>query len=251
MKLFSLLEAPKTPPERTMRFYPGNSYPGDFVISSQGLTSLVGVVPGHIVGSFRCNHNNLETLEDGPLKVDKDYNCSNNKLTSLRFAVTSAHNFDCATNLLTSLEDSPLREISGRFDCGSNKLTSLIGAPRIRGSFHCIHNLLSSLEGLDAIEVDNFFCDGNLLTSLKDIHLHIKSVGSMVSFAGNPIKSHILGLLKIKNLINVKFTNMDNGKMHALQTIINKHLRARRPSPDIFACQEELEEAGYEEYAKL
>ena len=43
----------------------------------------------------------------------------------------------------------------------------------------------------------------------------------------------------------LKFVGLDNEKV---ENIINKHLKGER---DVFACQEELIEAGYEEYAQL
>jgi len=62
-----------------------------------------------------------------------------------------------------------------------------------------------------------------------------------MNFEDNPIKSSVLGLVKIKGLTNVIF---DNKK---LEKIMNKYL----PLGDIFDCQEELIEAGLEEFAEL
>ena len=51
-------------------------------------------------------------------------------------------NFDCFSNQLTSLEGAPL-EVMGGFWCSLNKLTSLQGAPStVGGPFMC--NLLDS-----------------------------------------------------------------------------------------------------------
>jgi hypothetical protein len=58
----------------------------------------------------------------------------------------------------------------------------------------------------------------------------------------NPITSHILGVLLIEGC---ELIILDYPKVH---NIINKHLKGDR---DVFACQEELIEAGFDEYAKL
>ena len=60
-------------------------------------------------------------------------------------------------------------------------------------------------------------------------------------FTNNPIESHVLGLLKIKGLQEVRLDDIQ------LTKIINKYL----PLGDLLDCQEELIEAGYEEFAQL
>ena len=67
-------------------------------------------------------------------------------------------------------------------------------------------------------------------------------MGGKADFEKNPITSCVLGLLLIDGLRGVWF---DNGK---LEIIMNKHLAGDR---DVFACQEELIEAGFDEYAQL
>jgi len=62
-----------------------------------------------------------------------------------------------------------------------------------------------------------------------------------MDFSFNPIKSSVLGLVKIKGLTEVMFVNKK------LEKIMNKYL----PLGDIFDCQEELIEAGLEEFAEL
>lgn len=128
--------------------------------------------------------------------------------------------FNCVECGLTSLEGAPI-STGGYFDCGSNLLTSLEHAPKkIGAAFRCSHNKL---------------------TSLHNIHKQIESIDGMFHADHNPIKSHVLGLLKIKKL---DWVNMDNIKV---MDIINKYL----PEGDIVACQQELIEAGLDEYAQL
>jgi hypothetical protein len=171
-----------------------------------------------------------------------DFFCSHNRLTSLRGAPTNvSDDFYCTHNFLTSLEGAP-HFVGGVFDCNSNELTTLKGAPTSVGCFYCSCNKLTSLEGAPQRIMQAFSCTDNKVTSLKGIHKHIKYVGTYMNLRGNPIKSHVLGLLKIDGLQEVF---LDKKKV---QDIINKHLKGDR---DIFACQEELIEAGYPEYAQL
>lgn len=79
------------------------------------------------------------------------------------------------------------------------------------------------------------------LGSLQDINKIFVEIDGMLCLRYNPIKSHVLGLIKIKKLQGVV---MDN---KVAEGIINKHL----PEGDIFSCQEELIDAGLEDYAQL
>ena len=132
-------------------------------------------------------------------------------------------NWKCSRNELYTLglENIPSR-ISGYFYCSVNKLTSLEGAP-------------SSIGG----DLD---CFSNCLSSLHNIHKQIKHIGGYADFRKNPITSCVLGLLLINGLTDIFLDNKN------VQSIINKHLKGDR---DIFACQEELIENGFDEYAQL
>jgi hypothetical protein len=106
--------------------------------------------------------------------------------------------------------------------CNDNELTSLVGAPNKIGK--------------------GFSCIRNKLTSLKDIHKHISFIGSTAEFNGNPIQSHILGLLKIKGLESVVLDNK------VAERIINRELAGNR---SILSAIHDLTEAGFEELAQL
>lgn len=103
-------------------------------------------------------------------------------------------------------------------------------------------NNLSTLEGISPRVGHNLWAARNNLTSLHNIHLQLKYVGISIGLRHNPIKSHVLGLLMIDGL---RAVYLDNNNV---QNIINKHLLGDR---DIFACQEELIEAGFEDFAQL
>ena len=100
----------------------------------------------------------LTSLPDGiPREVTKNFNCNNNKLTSL--------------------EGAP-QLVGGDFWCNKNELTSLEGAPQsVDGVFWCNNNELTSLK--------------------REEIQHIKKIGAGFMCADNPIRSHILGLMMI------------------------------------------------------
>jgi hypothetical protein len=171
------------------------------------------------------------------------------KLTEQEERNLVSYNFDNVHNgcinvsfkNLTSLEGAP-KEVGGNFFCSFNQLTSLKDAPsKVGGSFSCLYNQLTSLEGAPEEINGAFNCHDNKLTSLKDIHKQIKKIDGIFFANTNPIKSHILGLLLIKGITKVKLDNKE------VEDIINKYLGIG----DIFSAQEELIDAGLEEYAKL
>ena len=186
------------------------------------LTVDLGQQPENYEGDFYCYDNDLTSLEDCPQKV--------------------GGNFSCSSNQLTSLEGGP-QEVGGDFNCYHNQLTSLEGGPQeVGGNFWCYHNQLTSLEGGPQKVGKDFDCSNNELTNLKDIHKHIKFIGHSASFLENPIESHVVGLLLIKGLTRIYLDN------EQVRHILNKHLSNGR---DVFACIDELEGAGFPEFAKI
>ena len=79
--------------------------------------------------------------DDGTLDVDGNVNLDFKKLKELPFKFGKVNgDFYCSNNNLTSLEGAP-REVGGEFSCSNNNLTSLEGAPiKVGGSFYCSYN---------------------------------------------------------------------------------------------------------------
>ena len=149
---------------------------------------------------------------------------------------------NCDNNKLTSLQGAP-QSVSGYFSCYGNKLTSLQGATQsVAGDFFCSNNKLTSLQGAPQSVGGDFYCGNNKLTSLHDIHKQIKSIKGTFYCDDDKIKSHILGLLLIKDL-----KELDGIK--EVENIINKHLVAG--DHDVHMCQEDLIQAGFPEMARL
>lgn len=192
--------------------------------------------------NFYCDRRQLASLIGVPKTIARTFNCEHNLLTSLTGAPEFVgESFECEYNKLKTLKGAP-GTCNADFLCSDNKLTSLEGAPRhVVRDLKCLRNNLVSLEGAPSYIGGNLLCEDNDLTSLHDVHKHVPYIAGALDLTGNRIRSHILGLLKIKKLQQVFF---DDKK---LQEIINKHL----PEGDIFKCQQELIDSGYEKCAQL
>lgn len=139
--------------------------------------------------------------------------------------------------------------VHGFFDCDDNHLTSLKGCPRFVGEyFSCQSNKIDSLEHSPRIvSQGNYWCNGNEITSLVGISDLIKfSQGSFVTDF-KKITQGGLGLLLIEGLTHVGEPG-DVDELTQQWKIIQKYLG----QPDnIFACQAELLDAGFEEFTEL
>lgn len=124
--------------------------------------------------SFSMANKNLAVIPFN-FRSARIFDCSDNKLTSLKGAPKYAESFYCQGNKLTSLKGGP-EEVEIVFACSRNKLTSLEGAPvKVGGSFYCDFNELTSLEGAPESIGGDFYCQNNKnLTSLKGAPLHTK-----------------------------------------------------------------------------
>ncbi|MEO6303927.1 MAG: hypothetical protein ABIP51_12225, partial [Bacteroidia bacterium] len=117
---------------------------------------------GTVTGNFNCSNNKLTSLKGCPTSVGGNFVCFNNKLTSLEGCPVSVGNvFVCSNNKLTSLKGCPT-SVGGYFNCSYNKLTSLEGCPTsVGGSFNCSSNDLISLQGCPTSVRGNFVCSNN------------------------------------------------------------------------------------------
>lgn len=76
-------------------------------------------------GDFICSYNNLTSLKGCPREVGRDFYCCNNNLTSFEYCPTKVGNdFDCAHNQLISFKGCP-KKVGGSFYCMDNQFTSL------------------------------------------------------------------------------------------------------------------------------
>ena len=214
---------------RLLRYYFATT--GKITISDEGLVSCNGYVIlrqgtkherlpvafDRVDGNFHCTNNYLTTLEGAPNSVSGDFACYNNQLTFLKHAPNSVGgDFYCGSNDLTTLEGAP-KSVIGMFDCGFNRLTTLEGAPNsVGGDFLCTLNQLTTLEGMPAVQ-------GTLYLSY----------------------SPTLPLLRCLLAKKVVTTKPENS---TVQDILNQY--AGQGEAGAFECGAELATAGYKENAR-
>lgn len=145
------------------------------------------------------------------------------------------------------------------FSISGNELTTLKGCPVIvTKNFYAEDNKLTSLEYAPKLIGGDASFAGNPITSLHDIHKHIKEIHGEIKFASGwnktcPIKSSVLGLLKIVGLKGIALTSniADDKSLKEVEKILNKYLPNTLGNAAVYKCQEELIDAGFEEYAQL
>jgi len=159
---------------------------GDADINEKKLKTIP-IKFGKIDGNFSCHNNNLTSLQGAPASVGGGFDCRYNNLTSLQGAPASVGGgFDCRYNNLTSLQGAPA-SVGGGFYCSSNNLTSLQGAPAsVGGGFYCSSNNLTSLQGAPESVGEDFNCYNNKLTSLQGAP---ESVGGYFACYNNNLTS--------------------------------------------------------------
>jgi hypothetical protein len=111
--------------------------PNGLHIDKAGLTELPDL-SGVLVGSFNCSGNKLTSLKGAPHIFNGSFNCSD--------------------NLLLSLDGSP-GSVAGHFLCEGNGLISIAGGPRhVSGNFLCSRNPLAPQALRHAPESFKYFC---------------------------------------------------------------------------------------------
>ena len=107
--------------ERLIKNYIRNGNKGNLKLSDMELTELPIILKN--------------------IDIEGNFNCANNKLTSLINAPKYIGGyFSCANNKLTSLNGCP-KYVGEHFNCSDNNLTSLDGCPKyVGGDFHIMNN---------------------------------------------------------------------------------------------------------------
>lgn len=161
-----------------------------------------------------------------------------------------AGDFDCSKMGLTSLEGAP-KIINGYFKCIDNPLKSFIGAPeKVNGDFYIGGKTRISLEGITRHINGDFVLrtiSGDFgITSLHNVQKHFDTINGQFYFRNTNLKSHVLGLLLIPGITCVYLFN------RIAQDIMNSHLPNKNLNRNVvIECQNELIDAGFEEFAQL
>jgi hypothetical protein len=108
--------------ERMISLYIRNGSKGNLVLRLMNLTELPAILKDITVGAdFDCSNNKLTSLINAPKYVDGTFYCHYNNLTSLKGLKETVinENFYCTDNKLTSLEGAP-KTVNGHFFCYQN-----------------------------------------------------------------------------------------------------------------------------------
>ena len=127
---------------------------GSVILSSELLT-IIPLKFGTVTRDFDCYNNKLTSLEGSPKSVGGDFECSGNKLTSLEYVPES---------------------VGGDFNCHSNQLTSLEGLPEIVGYINCRHNQIKDFRGVPEFFEGYFYCEGNPIEEIYTLFLQEDSI---------------------------------------------------------------------------
>jgi hypothetical protein len=196
----------------------------------------------------------LTTLEGCPDTVGL-LSASCTRLTSLKGISTHADSIsliDCAN--LTSLEGLP-RELNYLNISGCTSLTSLEGCPEwiysIMFAYRCVglKNLKggpSRIGGHTAKSVSNCALVLEDCTGLTSLDGHPTYFGKDSSLCLSRCKSLPRGVLDFLHIIGLKRVEISNG---GVQKILNKFLPLPASNARTLACQSELIDEGFEEYA--
>ena len=188
---------------------------------------------------------------------------------------TAQHSFTACNLGLTSLEGSP--EIIGDdFEVSGNRIASLKGAPvQIYHAAYFSSNKIRSLKGCPTLvkntlalndnEIEDvtdgerisvgkhLFLSNNKIKSLVGISNSFERINGFLKISGNPIEEGGVELLLIPGLTDVDFTDSKSGldDFRQLEIILNKYLKQKKGDSVIYDAQQELIDAGLEEFAIL
>ncbi len=95
-------------------------------------------------GDLDINNKYITSLEGCYKKVNGNFRCANNKITSFEFCPEVNGYFNCSINRIKSFKFCP--EIKGNFYCHDNEITSFEFCPEVNGNFYCYDNKIKSFE---------------------------------------------------------------------------------------------------------
>ncbi len=84
----------------------------------------------YVFGSFYCHNNQLQNLKNSPLHVENTFDCSYNKLKSLRYGPKTVGDYICNNNVIESFFGIS-KKINGHFFCYENNLKNFNHFPEV------------------------------------------------------------------------------------------------------------------------
>lgn len=161
---------------------------------------------------------------------------------------------------ISDLGNLKLRSIFSRFgndylDLSGAGLTSLKGCPKnIEGKLFLNNNDLTLDNAPHGITVNDSV---NLsynprLTSLHNIHKVFTRIGNTLVITPSKVKSHVLGILMIKDLKNLDFNDdISTTEISTRWRMIIERFLPNPTNENIYECQNCLLELNLDEYAQL
>jgi hypothetical protein len=198
----------------------------------------------------------LTSLKGFPKKVAGDISLQNLKSLESLEGIGVADSLSLGTLKIKNFEGIKQKSLK-RLTVSYCRLDSLEGLPEKIQRLYLGYCSLKSFKGFPEV-VDNFTMTGKLYgdnskISFSKINEYIHSAKEIVfdTINADP-DSGVLGFLKIKQLSTVTFipTYENSDSYESLDKAI-KIVNTYLPLGDIFACQEELIEAGLEKHAKM
>ncbi len=143
--------------------------------------------------------------EDLTVDVHGNVSLYNKKLKSIDIQFNKIKGgFNCSGNKLTSLKGCP-KEVIEFFNCQDNELISLEGCPKeVGGFFYCQRNELTNLDFLPEKVDRNFWCDGNQrlgdlqeITDLNQIKIIVNKEKLELLLKDKLVNKELISKLKI------------------------------------------------------
>jgi hypothetical protein len=184
---------------------------GNFNISRLRLKSLEGC-PTDVTGSFNASYNIFPNLKDGPKRVGGDYYVSYNPE-------------------LKSLEGMSEIVVGG------------VNLSSTRISEKDFKYLPKKMKDLRLSSCEN-------VKNISTLHKHVQEIETAISVSGVDLTGGLLGLLKIKNLQAIQYGFSSDRPLDKALKIVDNYMPVKTDDA-IMDCQDELIDAGLEEYARV
>lgn len=195
-----------------------NQVEGDFCISSNKLTSLLGT-PLEVLGHFDVRHNQLVTLDYLPM-CHGSYYLSHNKIKSLKGLPLKVNgDLACSSNELTTLEFGP-EIVLGKCDYSRNKITTLKFCPKIaQEHLRILNNKITHFD-MPSLKTKKLYINGNCIKKLdyediinveisETLFLDEKFINKKATL---PLKKAVIKAIAQNDHENVVFINFNQYK---------------------------------------
>jgi hypothetical protein len=219
-------------------------------LASNGTDHILKIsawLDSHEVKNYTINSDTYVVDVDGDVHLDRFYHTK----LPIKFGKVNG-DFYIAAAGISSLQGCP-DFVDGRFACQNNKsLKSAIGSPQIvMGSADYENCPLVNIDGLPKEIHGDLDLQGTKITSFTGIHKQIKTLDGNLNLGKmvNKITDSIAGLLLLRKLqkITMDWESKQTSAGKALE-IVNKHLEGDRL---VTECQLELQDAGFDKFAKM